>query len=333
MMYFQVLGGMVLLVFAGEYLVRGSVSLAKRLSLPPIIIGLTVVALGTSAPELVVGIDAVLTGAPTLAIGNVVGSNIANVWLVLGIPAIIAPMVCVAPRINRNISFMMLATFILLFLGWVGVITYVEGIVLTTLLVAFLVYSANCPQDKTEIEHAIEDIEGMPEKPDDVKIAATLIIVGLIGLAFGAHFLVEGSVSVARAFGVSEAIIGLTIVAIGTSIPELVTSVVSALRGHCDVAIGNVIGSNLFNILGILGVSSLFGNIPIPPAFMDFDLLVMAVAALSLIPFAVMGQRIGRRWGFLFCTAYGLYIFFLIQSPEGVNGTYSSQLLNLVGLG
>lgn len=333
MMYFQVLGGMVLLVFAGEYLVRGSVSLAKRLSLPPIIIGLTIVAFGTSAPELMVGIDAVLAGAPTLAIGNVVGSNIANIWLVLGVPAVIAPIMCTAPRVKRNVVFMLLSTLLLVFLGWVGVITYLEGLILSALLIGFLIYSARSPQDKLEMEHTLEDVDNLPKKPDSYLVASGFILSGLLGLALGAHFLVDGSVAVARTFGVSEAVIGLTIIAIGTSIPELVTSVVSALRGHSEVAIGNVIGSNLFNILGILGISSLFGNIPIPQAFMDFDLLVMTVAAFSLIPFAVMGMRLGRRWGLLYCAAYGLYLFFLIQSPHGVNGSYATNALNLIGLG
>ncbi len=322
MAYFQLLGGLVLLVFAGDFLVRGSVSAAQRLGVPTLVIGLTVVAFGTSAPELVVGIDSVLLGFPTLALGNVVGSNIANVWLVLGIPALIMPMVCTAPKFTHNMMIMLGVSMIFIGLASLGVIDWQIGLIFLALLVIFLFYSGRRVKDEGDYGEMLAEIDGVPEAPDRLGPALMLVLVGLIGLAIGAHLLVTGAVSVARQLGVSEAVIGLTIVAIGTSIPELVTSIVAAVRKHCDVAIGNIIGSNIFNILGILGVSSMFGDIPVPPGFMAFDFWVMLFASLTLLPFAVYRWPISRVAGAVFLTAYISYIYILSQGQTGVDSMY-----------
>ena len=314
MAYFQIFGGLVLLIFAGDFLVRGSVSAAQKLGVPTLMIGLTVVAFGTSAPELVVAIDAVLSGVPTLALGNVVGSNVANIWLVLGMPAVIAPMICHAPKFTNNMMIMLGVTVIFMALAYTGVITAASGLVLLILLLAFLYHSVKRAKDSPDYENLLVDIDGVPDKPDSHLLSITLIGSGMLGLILGAHLLVDGSVVVARNLGVSEAVIGLTLVAFGTSVPELATSIVAALKKECDVAIGNVIGSNIFNILGVIGVSSLFGDIPVLENFTNFDLWVMLFASLTLLPFAVYRWRIGRRAGISFCILYGLYIAYVATS-------------------
>lgn len=319
MAYFQIFGGLVLLIFAGDFMVRGAVSAAQRLGVPTLMIGLTIVAFGTSAPELVVGIDAVLSGVPTLALGNVVGSNIANIWLVLGLPAIIAPMVCHAPKFTQNMMIMLGVTVIFMALSFTGVITLASGLVLLILLLAFLYHSGKRAQEAPDYENLLVDIDGVPDKTDSPLLSIVLIIGGIIGLVLGAHLLVDGSIVVARGLGVSEAVIGLSLVAFGTSVPELATSIVAALKKECDVAIGNVIGSNIFNLLGIIGVSSLFGNIPVSPHFTQFDLWVMLGASLTLLPFALYRWRIGRRAGFVFSTLYGLYIFSILTTISGAS--------------
>ncbi len=319
MAYFQIFGGLVLLIFAGDFMVRGAVSAAQRLGVPTLMIGLTIVAFGTSAPELVVGIDAVLSGVPTLALGNVVGSNIANVWLVLGLPAIVAPMVCYAPKFTQNMMIMLGVTVIFMALAFTGVITLTSGLVLLILLLAFLYHSGKRAEEAPDYEELLVDIEGVPDKSDSPVLSIVLIISGILGLVLGAHLLVDGSVTVARNLGVDEAIIGLSLVAFGTSVPELATSIVAAVKKECDVAIGNVIGSNIFNLLGIIGVSSLFGDIPVSAHFTQFDMWVMLAASLTLLPFAVYRWRIGRRAGVVFCLLYGLYIASIVTAIPGTS--------------
>lgn len=314
MAYLQVLGGLALLVFAGDFLVRGAVSFAGRMGVPTLIIGLTIVAFGTSAPELLVGVDAVLQHAPTLALGNVIGSNIANIWLVLGVPTLIAPMMCNAAKINTNMAIMLAATLLFIVMAYMGGFGPIEGIILLVVLLAFLFFSSK-QKDNKEIEQEIcDDLGEAVKHPDSYTLSISLIIGGLIGLAYGAHLLVEGSVTIATGLGVSEAIIGLTLVALGTSIPELVTAIIAALKGHSDVAIGNVVGSNIFNILAIIGISSQFGEIPVPDDILSFDIWVMLAASASLLPFALLKCRIGKRAGLVFVILYGSYIFMLADS-------------------
>jgi len=327
--FFQLLGGLVLLIYAGDALVRGSISLARRLNLPPIVIGLTIIAFGTSAPELVVGIDAVLTKVPTLALGNVVGSNIANIWMVIGLPAIIAPMTCHAHRLSHNIVAMLLATIGFIAMAFTGEFTAIKGMVLLAGLLIFLIFSSRREKDGVSYQDILEDMEGVPKKPDSFRMSALIITLSLLGLAIGAHFFVAGAVNFARLMGVSEAIIGLTLVAFGTSIPELVTSIAAALHRHCDVAIGNVIGSNIFNLLGIIGVSSLFGVIPVPQGFLNFDLWVMLFAAFTFLPICLYKKGVSRKTGIVFFLAYVFYIAVLAQS--GPAAEYTHQLAGFAG--
>jgi cation:H+ antiporter len=316
MAYLEVVAGIVLLVVAGDFLVRGAVSLAHRAGISTLIIGLTIVAFGTSAPELVVGVDAVLKGSPTLALGNVVGSNIANSLLVVGLPALVTPMVCNAPRLGRNMLMMLCASIVFIVFAQSGTIQWGHGLALLTLLLGFLIYSGKraqrCPQELD----GLEEIEEIQQHPIPYRKSWTMVIGGLLGLAFGADLLVEGSIELAREFGVSEALIGLTLIALGTSLPELVTAMVAAVRGHCDVAVGNVIGSNIFNLLGITGVASLVGDIPVPDSFLSFDLWVMLGSALLLVPFIRLRSQVGKFAGVILASLYIGYIVYLANSAE-----------------
>ncbi len=316
MAYVQVIAGLLLLIFAGDFLVRGAVSIAQRAGVSPLVIGLTVVAFGTSAPELVVGIDAVLKGAPTLALGNVVGSNIANILLVIGLPALLAPLACNAARLNQNMTIMLGASVLFIGLAYMGPYAWPQGLVLLTGLTAFLGYSAMRAKHAPEAVDPLEELDGVPEHPDSYGFATMLVVGGLLGLSFGADMLVNGSVTIARGFGVSEAVIGLTLVAIGTSLPELMTALAAAIRGHSDVAVGNVIGSNIFNILGIIGVSSLFGTIPVPDSFFSIDFWVMFGSSLLLLPFSLRRAHIGKIWGCVMLAMYGGYMFYLTRSSD-----------------
>lgn len=313
--FFQLLGGLVLLIYAGDSLVRGAVSLSRRLNIPPMIVGLTVVAFGTSAPELVVGIDAVLTGSPTLALGNVVGSNIANIWLVVGLPALIAPMICHAEKCRRIMFTMLAVTVLFIALAFSGEFNIYTSMILLGALAVFLYFSTTGKTKDGTYEEILDEIDGLPVRPDPFRLCAVLILAGIVGLSIGAHFFVMGAVELAFMLGVPEAVIGLTLVALGTSIPELVTAIAASIRRQCDVAIGNILGSNIFNLLAIIGISSLFGDIPVPKGFLEFDLWIMLLAALTFLPFAFFGKNVGRFSGLMFCGAYVLYIIFLAGSP------------------
>lgn len=305
--------GLVVLFLAGETLVRGSVGLARSLRLPPLLIGLTVVAFGTSAPELFVSVKAALNGLPTLSLGNIVGSNIANVWLVLGASALLAATPCNQPGLRRNLVFMLSATAIFILFAFDGEVGRASGVALLVLLTGFLSYSIydglHSRAASREIEESLDDIAS-----GDAPLWLDLVwlMVGLVGLPVGAHLIVHGGASIARAFGVSDALIGLTIVAIGTSLPELATTIAAAVRKHVDVAVGNVIGSNLFNILAIGGVTASLVPLPVPSEFLVFDFWVMTAAAVSLLPFALLRQNI--RWfaGFLFLFGYVSYLTFIV---------------------
>jgi cation:H+ antiporter len=306
----SVVAGLVLLVLAGDALVRGSVNLSLRLGIPPLIVGLTVVAFGTSAPELLVSVSAVLENAPGIALGNVVGSNIANILLVLGIPAIISTIHSSTLGVSRGYITMLAATALFIGLCFLGPITWWHaGILLIGLGVMIFdnLRSARAARNSAKEE----ELEGADPSAPWWKIIAFLIL-GLIGLPLGADFLVTGASSIARVFGISETVIGLTLVAIGTSLPELATSVVAALKKQADVAMGNVIGSNVFNLLGIIGVAGFVGPIPVPFSMLQSDLWVMAGASLLLVPFILMRFDITRTVGFAFIAAYVGYVVSLV---------------------
>ncbi|WP_375688676.1 calcium/sodium antiporter [Pseudooceanicola sp. LIPI14-2-Ac024] len=309
--------GLVLLVVAGDFLVRGAVNMALRVGIPALIVSLTVVAFGTSAPELITSIDAVLSGVPDIALGNVVGSNIANILLVLGVPAAIAGLHCSVVDTRRSYVQMLAGTVLFLMLAQFGQIGRIAGLILLAALAVVLfdqvrdarahrraARAAAAAQDDDDDD---EEVEGANPDMRGWKIGLFLAL-GLVGLPIGAGLLVENAAIIATHFGVSEAVIGLTLVALGTSLPELATSVSAALRNQSDVALGNVIGSNLFNLLAILGITSLIAPIPVAPEIADFDLWAMLVVSLMIAPFVLMRRDIGRLWGVLFCLLYVVYI-------------------------
>ena len=306
--------GLIALIAGGDFLVRGAVAIANRAHVSPLLIGLTVVAFGTSAPELVVSIDAaVLKGLPELTLGNAVGSNIANVLLVLGIPALIYPMTCSGGNAARDTLVMIGATVIFIGFCFMGVITFWMGVILVLMLAAYMLYSAHeARQNPALVEEELAELD-MPSLANrSLGMSIGFVVGGIIGLVVGADLLVDGAVNIARALGVSEATIGLTLIAIGTSLPELATSVAAALRRHCDVAIGNVIGSNMFNLLGIVGITALLVPIPVDDDFLTLNLWVMLAAAVVLLPVVLFGKAIGRGAGIVFTAAYVGYLWYLL---------------------
>jgi cation:H+ antiporter len=311
MTYLMVAGGLVLLLVGGDILVRGAVSLSQCFGLPPLLIGLTVVAFGTSSPELVVCINAALAGAPELAIGNVVGSNIANILLVLGLPATIFPIACGPGSLRRDTVVMLLASIGFVLLAFGGNIERWHGLLMLAGLLGFLFWCYRSARSRGYGDDAVSGIDEISGRPRGARSALGFVVVGLAGLVLGSELLVHGAVSIAADAGVSQAVIGLTVVALGTSLPELATSLVAAVRRHGDVAIGNVVGSNLFNLLGIMGITALVAPIPVPAEFVGFDFWVMLAATLLLLVFAARGRAIGRITGGLLSIAYCAYVYAL----------------------
>lgn len=301
--------GLVILLFAGDALVKGAVNLSLRLGVPALIVSLTIVAFGTSAPELLIAVSAVLEDAPGIAAGNVIGSNTANVLLVLGLPAIISRLHTAHFEARKTYVLMLVATGVFVIGAFLGPIMYIHGLIFLAIL-GWILADAVRDARKHRAEAADEpqeEIEGADPRMPGWKIAAFLA-AGLIGLPLGAELLVEGAVDIARDLGVEEAVIGLTLVAVGTSLPELATTVVAAFRRSADVAIGNVIGSNIFNLLAITGIASLFGPLPINPSLMMFDIWVMVAASVALAPFILVRIDMGRTVGILFTALYSTYV-------------------------
>jgi cation:H+ antiporter len=302
----QATAGLVVLVFAGDALVKGAVNLSLRLGIPALIVGLTIVAFGTSAPELVVSVQAVLKGAPALALGNVVGSNVANILLVLGVPALISALV-VGRDLGRDYLIMIGATLLFMALAFTGTFGTWQALVLLaglTLMLGELYVRARAGRAEVDVDGVEPGVPGW-------RIALWLA-AGIIGLPLGAHLLVDGAVSIATVLGVSEAVIGLTLVAIGTSLPELATTVAAALRREAGVAMGNVIGSNVFNLLGIIGVAGLVGPIPVPPEMLRLDIWVMLASSALLGLFILSRRPIGRGAGVVLLSLYAGYLLVLI---------------------
>ena len=316
MIYLGLVAGFVILLVSGDLLVRGSVAMAVRLGVPALIIGLTVVAFGTSAPELVVSVRAATTGSPDLAIGNIVGSNIANVLLVLGLPALIYPTDCNQQFIGRNTCYVVGASVLFVLFCYLGPLGVWHGAILFGLIVLFLLESGRRSQQSSAESAQVEDtevdeIDGVSGLPHSPSMIGVFVLAGLIGLPFGAQLIVENGVAIAQAFDISKAAIGLSIIAIGTSLPELATTMSAALRGHCAIAIGNVLGSNLFNILAIMGLTSMLAEVPVPESILKYDLWIMLAAVLALIPFVIRRSTISRLPATGFVLAYCAYIFFV----------------------
>jgi cation:H+ antiporter len=303
--------GLVMLLVAGDLLVRGAVALSLRLGIPALIVSLTIVAFGTSAPELLIAVQAALDGVPALALGNVVGSNTANILLVLGIPAVISGINTSNSDSNGDFWFMIGASVLFIALSFAGPLYIWHGFVLLAGITFFLSMAFVKAHRSRRLQNALQQELG------DDHVAwwkiGTFLVLGLIGLPLGANLLIDGAVNIAAKFGLDEGIIGLTLVAVGTSLPELATSVMAALRRQADVAIGNVVGSNIFNLLGIMGIASFFGPLPVPPGFLHLDLWIMLGTSLLLAPFIISSLNIGRAWGVAFITCYTIYVMILLH--------------------
>ncbi|NEK22593.1 calcium/sodium antiporter [Sulfitobacter sp. JBTF-M27] len=303
--------GLVILLLAGDALVKGAVNLSLRLGVPALIVSLTIVAFGTSAPELLISIKAVLDNAPGIALGNVVGSNTANILLVLGIPALLATMHTSECETRKTFNFMIAASVLFIALAFRGVFDWIAGLVLLGGLAYVLGDAFRDAHNHRKADQGEEEPEGADPDMPKWQIAVFLVL-GLIGLPLGASLLVDNATIIAQAYGVSDTVIGLTLVAIGTSLPELATTVMAALRRQADVALGNVIGSNMFNLLAIIGIASLVGPIGVDPEFLRFDLWVMLGASLLLIPFVFLKMDITRLWGIILSALYALYLFVVL---------------------
>ena len=310
MMYLQVFAGLALLLAGAELLVRGAVTVARRLGIAPLVVGMTVVAFGTSAPELVVGLRAVLADAPGMALGNVVGSNIANVLLILGGAGLVKPILIRDQAFHRDAAVLVGGSLLFAGLCWRGVVGVWSGVLLLAVFLAFLAYvywRETGDGDAAAHLYAREaDEVGSLAGPWWRGWAA--LALGIAGVILGADILVAGGLAVARTAGVSETVIGLTLFAVGTSLPELAVSIVAAARGHADVALGNVVGSNLFNVLFIVGVVAVVAPLPVPDQIRMFDLWVMLGATLLLIPYLLGHRRLGRVEAAAILASYGLYI-------------------------
>ncbi len=310
--------GLVVLTAGAEVLVRGAVGLAQAFKLSPLIIGLTVVAYGTSAPELAVSVKACYAGQAEIALGNAVGSNIFNILLILGLAAAIAPLTASRQLVRLDVPIMIGVSVILWALASDGILERVNGFVLVSGLVVYtgVLIVLGRREDKSDvpIEHPKLQSES-PTKPR-LGLASLMIIMGLALLVIGARWLVQGAVLVAQSLGVSDLLISLTIIAAGTSMPELATSIVASIRGQRDIAIGNVVGSNIFNVLCVLGVSSIVApsGLDVADSAIQFDIPIAIAAAFACLPIFLTGGRVSRAEGVLFLSYYAAYLIFLLLS-------------------
>ena len=308
--FLKLFGGFVYLLMGGDLLVRGALGLARESKIPPMIVGLTVVAMGTSAPELMVSTMSALSGFPGIAVGNVVGSNVANVLLVLGVPVLIHPIVCDQEGLGKQASLMVAVSVLFLLMCAFGSITFFGGVLLVFLLVVFLILATRGTA-LLPIEDAEEELERVLGLPSYKSSIILFIVLGAVMLPLGADLVVDGAAGLAAGWGVSEAVIGLSLIALGTSLPELSTTVIAALHKSSDVAIGNVIGSNMFNILAILGITALLTEIPVDPMFFRFDLWVMFACTVMLWLFVLTKTTIRKPAGALFLAGYLGYMYTL----------------------
>ncbi|MCK2126118.1 calcium/sodium antiporter [Thauera aromatica] len=327
--------GLVVLVAGAELLVRGASRLATSFGVSPLVVGLTVVAFGTSAPEMAVSVGSALAGSPDLAIGNVVGSNIANILLILGISALITPLLVDEQIIRQEIPIMIGVSALLVVMALDGSLSLLESAILFGLVLAytvFLVVQSRRASKGVQDEFETELPTSTWDRHWSVQLA--LIAIGLAMLVVGADWLVDAAVAFARAFGVSDLVIGLTIVAVGTSMPEIATSIVAALRGQRDIAVGNVVGSNVFNILAVLGAAGIASGagLPVSEAARNFDLWVMLAVAFACLPIMITGREIARWEGGIFLGYYAAYTAWLaLQAQQHASlPAFSSVMLGYV---
>lgn len=328
----QLTAGFLCLVIGAEWLVKGASKLATVSGISPLVIGLTVVAFGTSSPELAVNVQAAYLGSPDMAIGNVVGSNIFNVLFILGLSALISPLVVSSQLVRLDVPLMIGVSVLMYGLSLNGTISRLDGSLLFVLLVIYTVFLIW--QSRKE-NRAARELEGRaPIKPEPWFKDVTWIVAGLVLLVMGSRWLVEGAVALAHAFGISELVIGLTIIAMGTSLPELATSIMASLKGERDIAVGNVVGSNTFNILSVLGLSSVVApaGIDVSPTALSFDIPVMIAVSIACLPVFFTNFKINRWEGFLFMAYYAAYTLYLIMysTQHGLLPMFSKMMLAFV---
>ena len=308
--------GLAGLIFGGEMLVRGAVSAARAFGVSPMVIGLTIVGFGTSTPELVTSLQAALAGSPGIAVGNIVGSNIGNVLLILGLAALLSPVIVNPQAFRRDGTVVALATLACVAVVMLGAIDRIAGVLFLSGLAAYLLFTfvsdrrAGAAAAAAAVYEA--EAEAVPGPDHGLALSLVLSLAGLVLTVMGARWLVSGAVDLAQAAGISETVIGLTIVAIGTSMPELVTSIIAVRKGQGDVALGNVLGSNIFNILGILGITALVQPLAVPAEIVRLDIWVLVASTVMLLVFAMTGWRVGRREGAVMVASYGAYLGWLL---------------------
>ncbi len=312
-------GGLVVLVFGADWLVRGAARMAAWMGISPLVIGLTVVAFGTSAPELAINVQSSLAGQPDIAIGNVVGSNIANILLILGISAVIAPMVVQQQVVKQDVPLMLGISVIAYLYALDGLISTLEGVMLFSALlfyIWFLIHQSRTETSEVEQEYAQEYAVHEAKSLRGWLVNIGLVILGLGMLVLGSNWMVESAVAIARWLKVDELVIGLTVVAVGTSLPELATSAVAAWKGERDIAVGNVVGSNIFNLMSVLGLSAIIVpiGIPVSETAINFDLPVMIAVAFASFPVFLVGGQIYRWEGVLFLGYYVIYVAYQVLS-------------------
>lgn len=310
----MVIGGLALLFVGGQVLIKGAVSLARNFGLSSLLVSAVVVGFGTSMPELTVSVGAALQGSPDIAIGNVVGSNIANILLIVGAAAVLSPILINARAVRRDALAMLVTSALLCGLALVGQIDTIAGFVLFSALIVYVYisYTRDRKMGNEAIKHCKDGIEGSLQV--GLLKASLYSLVGLVLLIGGAHILVEGAISIARYFNISEAVIGLTIVAVGTSLPELVTALVAAYRRHNDVIIGNILGSNIFNILSILGITAMISPVGIADQIAALDVWIMLAAAVLFSVYLLRGWTINRLSGLVMIGAYAGYTTWLYSA-------------------
>jgi len=306
-----VCAGLVLLLVGGDTVVRGAVALAAKLGIPTLIVSLTVVAFGTSAPELLIAIQSALDGVPELALGNVIGSNTANVLLVLGVPALLTGLACTDDGAKTNFLYLIGITIFAIAIFYTQPLYIWQGTLMLLVLAMILYASYRAALTSREKREELEEEVG--ETDIETWKMCMFLVVGLVFLPLGAKFLIDGAVNISTAFGVSEAVIGLTLVALGTSLPELATTVAAGFKREGDVAFGNVLGSNMFNLLAIVGVACFFGPLPVDAEFFRLDIWIMLATTLLLAPFIMLRWNLNRAWGVLLVVCYVAYIVFLLN--------------------
>jgi cation:H+ antiporter len=311
--YFLLVIGLAVLIAGGEILVKGAVGLALKFNISVLVVGMTVVSFGTSAPELLVSVKAALQGHPDISMGNVIGSNIANISLILGITTIIFPIVINKDSIKVDWPVMMFSSLLLYVFILNNILGFAEGLLLLVFLILFNAWLIIKSRKENRKAAAEEGPELKAESTLPVWRCITYVAIGCIGLLFGAEWLLTGAVGIAESFGVSERVIALTIVAFGTSVPELITSSIAAIKKETDISIGNLIGSNVFNILGILGITGMVKEVPVNEIILNQDIIWMLVVSAALLPLMFFGKKIGRVKGLALFSFYVIYVYFVLS--------------------